>query len=121
MKQSKKKCTKSTAQTQTTTLKNRKSLTKQSLLRSPIYPSTPIRDNLSKTYFSNPELNNENKVERPPQSKTNYASLSSGWERLKSSNLLNQTTDISITKIDTKNRFSFIEGMETEEPSTENK
>ena len=46
MKQRMKKYTKSTAQTQTTSLKYRKSPTKESLHRSPIRPSTSKIDNL---------------------------------------------------------------------------
>ena len=88
--------TKTTVQTQTTSLK------KQKLQRSPIHPPTFKINNLRKNQTSNPE---PDKAEHSPQSKRDHAPTSSSRERLKLSNLPSQPTETS--KIDTKNRFSW--------------
>ena len=81
-----------------------------------ICPPTSKIDNLGKNQTSNPK---PNKAEHSPQSKRDHTPTSSSQEHLKLSNLPNQPTEIS--KIDTKNRFSLIERMETDELSTKNK
>ena len=100
--------TKSATQAQTTP-KNRKSPTKESSHRSPIFPPTFKLDNLG--------LNNESKLEQSPQSKTDQALTSSERERLNISTLPKQSTDPSTVKIDSKNRFSYLENIDTEEPN----
>ena len=96
-----------TAQTQTTPPK-RKSQTKLNSPRLPIHPPSSKLDNLN--------LNlNCDKRERSPQSKMDHAPSSTGQEQLKVSTFPNQTAE-------TKNKFNFLERMETEGAnSTRNK